>query len=209
VLAIVPVKASMRAKARLAHVLPATLRVELAHAMAAHVTAVLARSGLDPVLVSEEHLQAPPGVQVWPVEARGLNDALDIALRRVTPPVLVVPADLPWLDPRDVDMLLGMHGDVVVVRARDGGTNGLLLRRRIRPAFGPSSAARHAALSRAEGLHARVVDIAGFADDVDDLAGLVRALTSPAFSPDLRRRLHGHANAGERGPRRRATIVGL
>lgn len=69
---------------------------------------------------------------------------------------LVVPADLPTLRPRDVLALCEalMQVDVLLVASPDGGTSvlGLHPPDAMRTAFGPDSAAAHAALARASGL---------------------------------------------------------
>jgi 2-phospho-L-lactate guanylyltransferase (CobY/MobA/RfbA family) len=80
------------------------------------------------------------------------------------------------LEASDVEAVLSRDEDVVVARAVDGGTNGLLLRSPIRPAFGLRSALTHAARARAACLSACVVDIAGFAADIDTPAALTAYL---------------------------------
>jgi 2-phospho-L-lactate guanylyltransferase (CobY/MobA/RfbA family) len=76
------------------------------------------------------------------------------------------------LSAKDVAQLLASDGDVVIARSFDGGTNGLLLRSLIAPAFGVLSAHEHAARARRAGLSCRVLDIPGFARDIDDAASL-------------------------------------
>lgn len=194
--ALVPLKLSTHAKARLSHRLDAAQRMELVGVMFEHVAGVLSDVGLRTVVVCADPLlaTAPRGVEVWAEHRRGLNIALEGALRRLEGPALVVPADLPWLGTQDVDGLLAVSGDVVVARARDGGTNALLLRGRVRPAFGPGSALAHAYRARRAGLSARVVRIAGFDDDLDDETTLQRAV---AGAPALHAR-----DAARRGQRR-------
>lgn len=121
------------------------------------------------IALTPHAVEAP---EVWRDEAPGLNRAVAAALARLDAPVLIVHADLPRLSPDDIDEVLGTAGDVVVARSRDGGTNGLLLRRKIAPSFGPGSAAAHAGDARAAGLRATVIDVPGFALDVDDERGL-------------------------------------
>lgn len=168
---LVPVRVTPGAKRRLAHVLSARERMRLVRALFDHVTAVLADAGLDVIALSPTPIEAP-GVEVWTDAAPGLNRALEVALGRLGEPVLVVHADLPLLSTADVDRVLGHRADVVVARALDGGTNGLLMREPIRPAFGPGSAHAHARRARGAGLRTAVVDVPGFALDVDDDAAL-------------------------------------
>jgi 2-phospho-L-lactate guanylyltransferase len=158
------------AKRRLAHVLGPDERSRLVRALFDHVVYVLDNAGLRVVVLSPSKISVP--FEVWSDERPGLNAALGSALRRIDAPVLVVHADLPRLETDDVDEIIGSTADVVVARSRDGGTNGLLLRRLIAPAFGPGSALVHAARARASGLRAHVVDTPGFAFDVDDEAAL-------------------------------------
>lgn len=138
-----------------------------------HVVSVLERAGLPLVVLTPGELRAPGGVEVWRDEAPGLNAAVGAALRRLGAPALIVHADLPHLQIGDVDVVLGSPGDVVVARSRDGGTNGLLMRRLITPSFGPGSALAHVSTARTMGLRARVLDVPGFAVDVDDEPALL------------------------------------
>jgi len=156
--ALIPVRMGPTAKRRLAHVLSAAERAALVRSLLDHVVAVL------PVDVQ--------GAEIWTDEAPGLNAAVAAALERLGPHALVVHADLPLLSAADVDAVLGAEGDVVIARSYDGGTNGLLMRSIIRPAFGVGSALMHADRARRAGLRAAVLDIPGFAMDVDDEVGL-------------------------------------
>jgi 2-phospho-L-lactate guanylyltransferase (CobY/MobA/RfbA family) len=92
--------------------------------------------------------------------------------------VLVVNADLPCVQPRDLLTLLGAlpEAGVALVRAADGTTNALALAAAhlFAPLYGPGSAARFRA--RAERLEAPFVAAAipNLVDDVDTLADLER-----------------------------------
>ena len=85
--------------------------------------------------------------------------------------LLVVPADLPTLSAGDLQALLADHksGVTICPAAEDGGTNALLLSppTAIPFLYGPDSAARHRAAAEAAGLPVRVMNIPGFARDVD------------------------------------------
>jgi 2-phospho-L-lactate guanylyltransferase len=177
--AIVPVKRMQDAKVRLAHVVEPRARAMLARSLFEHVTGVLVRAGLRTIALTPElHEPIAPTMEVWHDAGRGLNGALRSALSRFRGPAFVVPADLPWLAPEDVWRALAEPGDVVVCRSTDGGTNGLLMRARIEPAFGPDSALAHARAARRAGLQARVVRIDGFERDLDDAGALRAALSS-------------------------------
>ncbi|MEX2539915.1 MAG: 2-phospho-L-lactate guanylyltransferase, partial [Actinomycetota bacterium] len=164
--ALVPVRLAPTAKRRLAHVLSPDQRIALVRRTFEHVVDVLQRAGCSVVALTPEPLDVPQGVEVWTDEGPGLNRAVALAAQRLGPPLLVAHADLPWLETTDVERLIDAEGDVIIARAHDGGTTGLLLRRLIDPAYGPGSALRHSRSARSAGLTALVVDIPGFARDV-------------------------------------------
>jgi 2-phospho-L-lactate guanylyltransferase len=169
--ALIPVRTGPTAKRRLAHVLRPDERAALVRDLLDHVVAVLADCGLRIVVLSPEPADID-GAEVWSDEAPGLNAAVEAALQRLGAPAFVVHADLPLLSAGDVESVLDQDTDVVVARSYDDGTNGLLMRSLIRPAFGVGSAAMHAQRARAAGLSAAVLDVPGFALDVDDETGL-------------------------------------
>jgi 2-phospho-L-lactate guanylyltransferase (CobY/MobA/RfbA family) len=111
-------------------------------------------------------------------EAGGQGPAVEVALRGLEGPILVVNADLPSVQPRDLLTLLGAmpEGGLALVPAADGTTNALALAapHLFAPLYGPGSAERF--LARAERLEvpAAVATIPNLADDVDTLADLER-----------------------------------
>jgi 2-phospho-L-lactate guanylyltransferase (CobY/MobA/RfbA family) len=124
-----------------------------------HVSEVMGEAGLEVVALTEHG---------------GLNMVVARGLRRVGLPALVAHADLPALTVSDVARLLDVPSDVAIARSVDGGTNGLLLRSgMIDPAYGVDSAHVHASRARRAGLSCRVVDVPGFARDIDDPASLI------------------------------------
>jgi 2-phospho-L-lactate guanylyltransferase len=160
------------AKRRLAHIVDPLERAAIVRALFDHVVGVLCEAGLDVVALAPHPLSAN-GIEVWRDAASGLNAALDQAVDRIGTPVLIMHADLPALSSSDVDALLESPADVVIARALDGGTNALLLRKRMRTAFGRVSALTHAQRARRAGLRAHVIDRPGLALDVDDEAALI------------------------------------
>jgi 2-phospho-L-lactate guanylyltransferase len=178
--ALVPVRSGPTAKRRLAHVLSAAQREELVRGLLDHVTGVLMESGLRVVVLSPSPIDVE-GAEIWTDEAPGLNAALAAAIERLRAPVFIVHSDLPLLQTDDVDRVLRNDADVVIARSYDGGTNGLLLRSLIRPAFGHQSAAAHATRARRDGLRTSVLDMPGFAVDVDDESGLSFCASVSAF----------------------------
>ena len=118
------------------------------------------------------------------------GEAVELALRAIeSGPILIVNADLPCAQPRDLLALLGAlpDGGMALVEAPDGTTNALALSapHLFAPLYGPGSAGRFHA--RAERLDVPVVtaEIPNLVDDVDTLADLDR----------LEGRLGGHTAA--------------
>jgi 2-phospho-L-lactate guanylyltransferase len=171
---VVPFRAAA-AKRRLA--LPEDQRADLVHSMLADVLAAAVAVG-PTVLVTEEDavraraLASEHGAEVVDDPRRGQGEAVAAALA-VAPewPVLVVNADLPTAQPRDLLALLGaMPPDgVAIAPAEDGTTNALALSRPglFAPLYGPGSAERFR--EYAEALGAEVVDleVPALAEDVD------------------------------------------
>jgi 2-phospho-L-lactate guanylyltransferase len=174
-------------KSRLAGVLSPDARRELTLAMLADVLDACATSALlsgtlavidslDAQQLAREHaaevLLEPPG------GLGGMNAAvqagLDHLVQRGARSALVLPADVPLVSQRDIAALLNAAAAagraVIVASSADRtGTNALLLRPPgvIRPAFGPPSADRHAALGRMVGAHTVVLRALDLALDVD------------------------------------------
>lgn len=178
--ALIPVRLGPTAKRRLAHVLDAGRRAELVRGLLDHVIDVLMQVGSRIVVLTPEATDVA-GADVWVDQAPGLNAAVAAAVDVLGAPVLVVHADLPLLAPADVDAVISDGADVVIARSYDGGTNGLLLRSSLRPAFGAGSALMHSRRARGAGLVASVLDVPGFAIDVDDEVGLSACGTVRAF----------------------------
>ncbi len=111
-------------------------------------------------------------------EAGGQGPAVEVALRGVEGPVLVVNADLPSAQPRDLLTLLGAmpEGGLALVPAAAGTTNALALAapHLFAPLYGPGSADRFLAQAERLEVPAAVAAIPNLADDVDTLADLDR-----------------------------------
>jgi 2-phospho-L-lactate guanylyltransferase (CobY/MobA/RfbA family) len=107
------------------------------------------------------------------------GEAVEAALRGVeSGPILVVNADLPCVQPRDLLTLLGARpeGGLALVEAEDGTTNAMALAAPhvFAPLYGPGSAERFVARAERLGVPAVTADIPNLADDVDTLADLER-----------------------------------
>lgn len=152
-------------------------RAALAHAMLEDVLAA-ARPVGELLVVSPDADTVPGGVTHVPDPHRGqgaaVRAALDAAAAAGLPsPFLVVNADLPCADTRDLLALAGSvpEGGLALAAAADGTTNALALSAEglFEPVYGPGSAARFEALAPA-----RRLDAPNLIDDVDTLADLTR-----------------------------------
>lgn len=184
--ALIPVRIAPTAKHRLAHVLGPDERIDLVRSLFEHVLAVTLDTGLPVIVLSPTDIEVPESAEVWKDEEPGLNRAIGAALRKIGTPVLVVHADLPFLSTSDIERVLSSDADVVIARAHDGGTNGLLLRKPLAPAFGRDSALAHAAGARSARLRTEVIDTPGFAQDVDDERSLGKLSAGGASFPGRR-----------------------
>jgi len=181
--AIVPAKSLSHGKSRLRPVLDEGERALFARRLLEHVLDVLAACELDGVLVATggddvAALAAERGAHVLRDRGVGtLADVVDRALAEVASrgaaAAVVLMADLPRVEPRDVDALLAaLDGhDVALVRDHLGRhTNALTLAppTAMPTCFGrEDSFAAHCAAARAAGLRAIVVESERIAFDVD------------------------------------------
>jgi 2-phospho-L-lactate guanylyltransferase len=181
--AVVPAKSFARAKARLAPLLDADLRQELARAMLEDVLAALRQvdelSGI--LLVSGDasarDIAAAHG-------AKSIDDAIEEgpnAAIRLALPVLrdwqadamvVIPCDIPGIEANELSRILRVLRDasVVLVRAaRDGGTNllGCSPIDAIEPCFGANSFARHVQAAKSAGLEPHIFAAQSLMYDID------------------------------------------
>jgi 2-phospho-L-lactate/phosphoenolpyruvate guanylyltransferase len=170
--AVVPMKATARAKSRLSGALDPAGREALARQMLEHVLATLREAGLAHVEVAnaEQELNADVTAAARRVQEAGGRE------------LLLVMADLPYLAASDIAAMIeaGRTSDVVIAEAKDGGTNALLLRPPtvLQFAFttGRPSASFHADHARNVGIEPAMVRRPGLARDIDtpdDLSALV------------------------------------
>jgi 2-phospho-L-lactate guanylyltransferase len=189
VFAVVPVKDLWGTKSRLKPILNPGARAGLTIYMMGRVVSAIRDAGVenvcvvspDPIVLDEVLKRgATPLLQ----ESRGLNPALEEgrrwAMERGGSSLLILPADLPLLDPEDVRAVLdGIGEEDSIVIAPDGtrsGTNALMLR----PAdalpfsFGPGSYEAHLQAARERGLAVRVCERPHLAFDLDTAEDLAR-----------------------------------
>jgi 2-phospho-L-lactate guanylyltransferase len=181
--AIVPVKTFGRAKARLAPLLGAAQREEVARIMLDDVLGALQKldtlSGI--LVVSRDscakEIAIAHGATTLddPLET-GPNAAIRLALPLLrdaeADAMIVVPADVPQIEPDQVRPILrALSGASIalVPAARDGGTNllGCSPVDIIEPCFGPSSFAQHVSAATRAGIEPRVFACSSLLHDVD------------------------------------------
>lgn len=190
---VVPVKRFSNAKSRLAPLLSAAERESLAQAMLHDVLAALAGSRrVAGILVVSHEVRARYAVErvgglFVEENGTGLSSAIGQAAQWLATHgqrgMLMVPGDVPLIDPRDVDQLIASHGGgpaVTVVPDREhDGTNGLA----VSPAdvidfhFGRGSFMLHRDAALGAGLEPGVLELASFALDVDNPLDLNALLT--------------------------------
>jgi len=188
--AVVPVKETALAKHRLSPVLGAAARQALALAMLEDVLAALAPvrplAGILVVTADADaaRLAARFGAAVSTEAARdGHTEAVAAAARRLAQAgegMLTIPADVPLIEPADIERILATKGRFVIVPAHDEqGSNAVLCR----PAdavplrFGEASYAPHLAAAEARGIVPATLRLERIARDIDgpdDLAAFQR-----------------------------------
>jgi 2-phospho-L-lactate guanylyltransferase len=193
--AIVPAKSLARGKSRLRGVLDEDARAAFARGLLEHVLGVLGSCDLAGVLVATDGDDVAELAHAHGAHARrdrgegSLADVVDAALADVAArgaaAAVVLMADLPRIEPRDVTELLGALDacDVALVRDHLGHhTNALALAppQAILTSFGsPRSFALHTEAARAAHLRVAVVDNDRIAFDVDGPDDLARLASEP------------------------------
>jgi 2-phospho-L-lactate guanylyltransferase len=196
--ALVPLKRLDLAKSRLQDVLGPEQRLRLMRLLLENTLAqVLRAPSVERVILVSSDPESPAIASEWGIvhfDDRRLpwNDALAAAMREqvASRAVLILSADLPLVTSDDVEAFVGMspHPGLAIARARDAGTNGLVMSPSGAAAtcFGVvCSAARHAELARAAGLAPVIADIPGLALDVDSQEDLDAAVAGGP-PPELR-----------------------
>ncbi len=180
---IIPVKPLKNAKSRLTPVLSPEQRFELAQAMFRHVLAVTTTiQQVTGVLVISRDTKALAIAREMGAKTlqEGSMSNLNPALLRATmvvkswraDAVLVLPADLPFINAEDLRELIALATDRSVVIATDrnqDGTNALLIRPplAIEYDYGGGSYRRHLRMARAAGLQVREFQSDRLSLDID------------------------------------------
>ena len=198
---ITPVKPFEEGKSRLAKVLSIAERTSLNQQLLTNLLTVVQRAGVctGMIVVSQSHaaLQLAAAHNAVPLLEKkqkiyvdGLNPALEqaraAAMARGATVLLVLPADLPWIQPDDLWELYRAaqrQPGIIIVPSRDNGTNALLLQPpdAIEFAFGPDSFARHEQLAAQAGLPCQTLHMPNLAIDIDQPADLA-LLADPTMS---------------------------
>ncbi len=189
VFAVVPVKDLRGTKSRLEPVMDPLARAGLTLYMMGRVVRALLDAGVGGVCVVSPDgivLEEAQGRGATPLvqKSRGLNPALDEgrawAVEQGAAALLVMPADLPLLDPEDVRALLGAAGDPPSVTiSPDGvrsGTNALLMRPpdAMPFAFGIGSFEAHLSAAHERGLDVTICERSHLAFDLDTAGDLAQ-----------------------------------
>lgn len=182
--AIIPVKPLRRGKSRLAGVLSEDDRAILNYSMLGSVLLTLSQvKEVDDVLVVSRDTSAlalarEHGARTVQEDGRpGLNTALRrataVAQLYSVEAILILPADLPLITPRDVKELISQAGKppcvVISPDRRDDGTNALYINPPglIEYGFGPGSFHRHKKQAEDKKVNVSVCKLSSFALDLD------------------------------------------
>lgn len=182
--AIIPVKPLRRGKSRLAGVLSEDDRAILNYSMLGSVLLTLSQvKEVDDVLVVSRDTSAlalarEHGARTVQEDGRpGLNTALGrataVAQLYSVEAILILPADLPLITPRDVKELISQAGKppcvVISPDRRDDGTNALYINPPglIEYGFGPGSFHRHKKQAEDKKVNVSVCKLSSFALDLD------------------------------------------
>ena len=196
--AILPVKARAHAKQRLAGMLTASQREELARFLYEEMLSKLtAARGIDRVVVVTSDADAAryarrAGVLLFAeTEQRGHSDSADAAARRAmdlgAETVLLLPIDVPLATVAEIESLAAAaRPGVIIVPSADGtGTNALVRTPpdAIESRFGKDSFRAHLEQARARGIEAAVMRPPGLVFDVDTPEDVAELLArAPAWA---------------------------
>lgn len=188
VLAVLLAKETTQSKTRLSGVLDAHERAALSVAMTHDTLDILTRVGSVSsiwMLTQDTRLSAlalKKGVPVYPENPcrtllENLGDLADKAAAQAFELMLVLPNDIPLLNPADISALIDQHrhGVSVCAAQRDGGTNALLISppNAIPFLYGENSAVKHLQAASARGLVTRKTHYQSLLNDIDTPSDLV------------------------------------
>ncbi|ATZ61086.2 MAG: 2-phospho-L-lactate guanylyltransferase [Methanosarcinales archaeon Met12] len=107
-----------------------------------------------------------------------LDDAINGAIRDVQTPILIVMPDLPLIQPRHINEVVGSSADVVIAPGRGGGTNLLFLREPhlFKVQYHNTSFLRHVQIAQDRGMSVDIYDSFFVSTDMDVPEDLVELL---------------------------------
>jgi len=195
VYAIVPVKKIGVSKRRLSQSLSIQERKSLTVAMLEDVLQALKASNVTKVLVVSNDPNVHPiaerfGAFFFSPIRKGLNSAVEEAfvwcMKNKADSVLVLPADIPLISPKDINAIVLLGSDerrVVLVPSRDWGTNAFFQcpPRLVHACFGPGSFKKHVLEACSKGVRVKFYYSLGAGldiDSVDDLQVLLKSENS-------------------------------
>ncbi len=198
--AIIPVKPLLESKRRLAHILSAEERADLIHRFLAHTLTVLNQSGVvDRILVvsSDERVLATAqmhGANVLVETAvHGLNPAVTHAAQFAADSgataVLILPADLPFIEREDVVIMVQECGNgphiAICSDVRHAGTNALFINPPVPFTFhyGPGSFHHHMQEAQKQGLTTHIIHNPNLQFDLDTEADWHKYQLTIHYSP--------------------------
>ena len=180
---IVAVKGLSQGKRRLSGVLASDERRRLIVTMLEDVLATLKASPQIKAIsvLTSDAAVVPPGCARIDDAGFGLNAAISHAAQLLAQAgareILVLPADVPFATPDDIQALIDAgktSATAIAPDAADSGTNALLMSppTLLQPRFGLRSFAAHLAAAQAAGAFMQVVRRPGLAHDIDEPADL-------------------------------------
>lgn len=190
---VIPVKELTKAKGRLRSVLRPDERAGLVLTMLHDLLTSLCHCDLGNIwLVASDDVVLDLGAQFGATSIRetasqGYNSAVSTGLMAVADrrPVIVLPADLPLIEPSDIERLIdqsniGFPSVGIVPDRHNQGTNGLFLSTPdlIVPSFGDGSFSAHKRAANQADATATIVPLANMALDIDcadDLSALAQS----------------------------------
>ncbi len=186
VYAIVPVKRIGVSKRRLSQSLSAQERKSLTVAMLEDVLQALKASTVGKVLVVSNDPNVRPiaeqfGFSFFSPFRKGLNFAIEeafaLSMRNKAESVLVLPADIPLVTSKDIDVIVKLGSDgqrIVLVPSRDWGTNAFFQcpPHLIHACFGPNSFTKHMHEARGKGVCVKFYHSLGTGLDIDSVEDL-------------------------------------
>jgi 2-phospho-L-lactate/phosphoenolpyruvate guanylyltransferase len=184
IVAVIPVKRLSEAKSRLSSRLNSEERATLVMTLVRRTVGVLKEVdaiGRIGVATEERELVESLGAVDWLPDLGGLNASLVHAASWATGvdarSMLVVPCDLPLLEPSDIRALLDSsptEPGLAIAPTQDGGTGALLLSppQVLPPVFGLDSFKRHQYEAHARNIPVYTVFRPGFSHEIDTLEDL-------------------------------------